>query len=595
MSWQFTPYVIPLILAALISISLGLYAWGRRKSIPAGTSFAVLMLLLTEWSLGYTLELGSTDLPTILFWARVEYLGIALVTVAWFVFALQFANQDKWLTRRNLILLAVVPAFTQLVVWTNEAHGLMWSRTALDTSGPFPALDTTFGPWFWVHSAYSYVLLLLGTILIIRSTLSSPRLYRLQSGFLLLAVLAPWLANGLYLSGLSPLSQIDLTPFAFTLTGLALAWSLFQFRFLDLAPVAHQAIVESMGDGVIVLDEQNRIVDLNPAAQQIIGRSAATAVGQVAGQVFAAWPDLVERYRTVFDVSSEIVLGVGAAQRYFDLRISPLLDRRRRLTGRLIVLRDISGRKQAEMELAQARDRAIEADRLKTELLAKVSHELRTPLGVILGYTEMLQMGIYGPLSEAQKQPTQEVVNSTNYLTNLVGDLLTQAQLNADKFKLNISCFTPTDLVEVVRAKMEPLARAKVLTFTTDITADVPAALYGDFNRLQQILLNLVGNAIKFTEQGSVRIGLYCPDPSRWAIQVADTGPGIPEDAQALIFEAFGQVDGSITREYSGVGLGLSIVKQLTELMDGRITLTSEMGQGSVFTVSLPLMAETES
>ncbi|HXV42786.1 MAG TPA: HAMP domain-containing sensor histidine kinase [Anaerolineae bacterium] len=245
-------------------------------------------------------------------------------------------------------------------------------------------------------------------------------------------------------------------------------------------------------------------------------------------------------------------------------------------------------------ELVVARDQAVAASSFKTELLARVSHELRTPLAAILGFTEMLRVGVYGALSDKQLQLTQEVIDSTYFLTNLVGDLLSQAQLDAGKFKLYINSFNCTHIFDNVHAKMNPLAQAKGLTLTTEIAADVPATLWGDPHRIQQILINLVSNAIKFTEQGAVRMRLYQPDANHWALQVSDTGPGIPSEAQIYIFEPFRQVDGSVTRTHGGVGLGLSIVKQLTTLMGGEITLTSEVDHGSVFTVSLPLVPVQE-
>lgn len=244
-------------------------------------------------------------------------------------------------------------------------------------------------------------------------------------------------------------------------------------------------------------------------------------------------------------------------------------------------------------ELVIARDQALEASRLKTELLAKVSHELRTPLGVILGFAELLQAGLYGPLSEKQQTPTQEIVDSTHYLTDLITDLLSQAQLDTGRFELKLYAFNPADLLTNLYSKMNPLAQAKGLTLTTIIAADMPVTLWGDPNRIQQILLNLVGNGIKFTKQGGVEVQIYQFDADHWTLQVSDTGPGIPVAAQEYIFEPFRQVDGSVTREHGGVGLGLSIVKQLTTLMRGQITLTSEVGQGSTFNVILPFIEAT--
>ena len=242
-----------------------------------------------------------------------------------------------------------------------------------------------------------------------------------------------------------------------------------------------------------------------------------------------------------------------------------------------------------ERELVVARDHALQASRLKTELLARVSHELRTPLGAILGFTEMLQIEVFGPTNEEQRQIMTQVIQSTQYLTTLINELLDQAKLEAGQLKLNIIPFNPVDLVKDVQAKMNVLAQVKSLTLNTKISGNIPTILSGDPIRLQQILVNLISNSIKFTDRGSIQINLSMPDNHHWAIQVSDTGLGIPLTAQTLIFEPFRQADGSITRSYGGTGLGLSIVKQLVTLMGGQITLESRVGQGSTFMVTLPL------
>ncbi len=253
------------------------------------------------------------------------------------------------------------------------------------------------------------------------------------------------------------------------------------------------------------------------------------------------------------------------------------------------VVNDITEEKEAEAVLRAARDQALEANRFKTQLLAKVSHELRTPLTAILGYAEMLEFGIYGTLDDEQTTALNEVIDSGIYLKSLVNELLDQAQLEAGKFKLEMKSFTLTKLVEEIHSRMDVLAQGKGLSFVSTIANDLPDTLIGDAPRIQQILVNLVSNAIKFTEQGKVHLSLLALDSTHWALQVSDTGVGIPPEAQSYIFEPFQQVDGSVTRKFGGSGLGLSIVKQLTSLMDGQIKLESQVGQGSTFTIILPL------
>jgi signal transduction histidine kinase len=250
---------------------------------------------------------------------------------------------------------------------------------------------------------------------------------------------------------------------------------------------------------------------------------------------------------------------------------------------------EIEARKRASDALVVARDRALEASRLKSQLLANVSHELRTPLGAILGFAEMLKGGYYGPVSEKQGDTITKIIETNQDLTQLVGELLDQAQLEAGKLKLQAVLFQPKDMVEGVENRLQVLARENGLTLTCEIDPALPPKLVGDPARLQQILLNLGGNAIKFTPSGTVSISLYPENEYEWAMAVKDEGIGIPQKAQAYIFEPFRQVDGSITRIHEGSGLGLSIVKQLTTQMKGRIQLESEQGKGSLFTVYLPL------
>jgi two-component system cell cycle sensor histidine kinase/response regulator CckA len=355
MSWQYTPYVPPLLIAAAMSVALALYAL-RRRHVPGAVPFAVLMLGAAEWSVGYTIELGNAGLSARVFWSNVNFVGIVTIPTAWLVFALQYAGYEKWLTRRNLVLLAIEPFVTLLLAWTNESNGLFRSDVRLDTSGSVSMLAVTYSTGFWVNVVYSYLLIFLATLLLLRVFIRSPHLYRGQIGASLISLLPPLVGNALHIYGWSPFPHLDLTPFSFTLSGVAIAWGFFRFRLFDLVPVARDAVIEGMEDGVMVLDTQNRIVDANRLAAQIIGRPVSEIVGQPAAQVLSAWPDLIERYSGVTETRTEIALDVDEAQRQYDLRISPLYDRRGRLAGRLFVSRDITDRKQAEALLREERE-----------------------------------------------------------------------------------------------------------------------------------------------------------------------------------------------------------------------------------------------
>ena len=249
----------------------------------------------------------------------------------------------------------------------------------------------------------------------------------------------------------------------------------------------------------------------------------------------------------------------------------------------------------ANKELARANERLRELDRLKSKFVSMVSHELRTPLGAIQGFAEMLQAGIYGSLSKKQEDALERISKNTRRLLMIVNDLLDQARIEAGELSIRPTIFSPSDLTEDLKSTVGVLVERKGLELTTEVADDVPDSLYGDKERLHQILVNLTDNAIKFTDEGGVHVHICRPDgkhTSHWAIEVSDTGPGISEEDEELVFAPFRRVDDSMTREHVGVGLGLSIVKQLVELMNGEIILESEPGQGSTFTVVLPLQPE---
>jgi signal transduction histidine kinase len=263
------------------------------------------------------------------------------------------------------------------------------------------------------------------------------------------------------------------------------------------------------------------------------------------------------------------------------------------LAGAVLVLMTVALAIVVRQGLTSRLGRAVEAERLKSQLLTSVSHELRTPLAAIKGYAQLLNEEAYGSSTAEQQTTFQRILINTTQLEGMVNNLLDRAQIEQGKVVLKKSPFIPADLIGTTHSALSILAKTKGLELTSEITLDVPARLTGDMLRLQQILFNLTSNAIKFTEKGSVQARIFLPDASHWALQVIDTGIGIPADLQSEVFKTFWQVDSSATRQYRGSGLGLSIVKQLADLMGGEVTLASQPGKGSTFTIIFPMEAES--
>jgi PAS domain S-box-containing protein len=363
MYFQYISYVWLLLASAVIMAALGIYAW-RHRTVPGAAPFAVLMLMAVVWSLANGLEMAGADLSTKIFWANIQYPCYVTIPVAWLALTLQYIGRDEWLTRRRLAWLSIEPLLTVALVWTNDLHGLLRRNVYLDIGGPFPVVGKTFGPWFWVHAVYTYLLLLVIICLYIKTLLRMPLLYRKQIVVLLLSFLLPLVWNLLYNFGLSPVPRHDLAPAVFSLAGVGVAWGLFRYRLFDIVPVARATVIESMDDGVIVLDAQNRVVDLNPAAHEVLDLPASQAVGQPATRVLSTWPDLIALCRDAAVTRIESVLGAGDAQHHYNLRASPLTDRHGHPTGRLIVLHDVTELKHSQAQLlAQRQTLAVLEDR----------------------------------------------------------------------------------------------------------------------------------------------------------------------------------------------------------------------------------------
>jgi PAS domain S-box-containing protein len=353
MAWQETPYTIPLLVVSAISAGLGIYIWHRHRMAAAKT-MALIWLAGGVWILGYTLELASADLPTKVFWSKVMYIPVVTASTAWLVFTLQYTGREQWVTLRNLVLLCILPVATVVLIFTNEYHGLIWKSTTLNTEGAFLLSENIHGIWFWVHTAYSYALVLCGSFLLVQMLFRSLHLYRWQIISLLLASFFTVLSSVLEILDLYPLPYVLVVVILFPAAGLAVAWSISRFLPGDIVPVARGTIIESMSDSVIVLDPQDRIVDVNPTAQQLIGAPASELLGRPLREVWPSWPGQIHVPR---NQNEEIVVNEKAETHIYDVRISPLKDWRGSLVSQTVVLRDITDRKRAEELLLESEEK----------------------------------------------------------------------------------------------------------------------------------------------------------------------------------------------------------------------------------------------
>jgi PAS domain S-box-containing protein len=345
MDWNVLPYLIPYLISLATSTAVGVYAW-RRRDVKGAAPYAWVAFSQAFWTLGYTFELLSPGLRGKIFWDDLQWLGGIGWSVAFLAFAFEYTGYKPPRPRWFWTLVNAPPAIFVLLLATNSLHGWVRSDAWLVPGEPFSALEYDFTLVVWIWAVYGYVMILAGLGVLAARYLRPRALYRAQLGIIVVGTLFPLIGTMLTLVGVTLTFHRDMTPLTFAFSNLIVTLGLFRYRLFDIVPVARDTAIEGMFDAVFVLDTNDRLVDLNPAAQEMIGQTASQAIGQVADVVFASWSDLVERFRDVREARVEVV--VGEDRDHLDLSVSSLHSRRGRFTGRLIVARDITERRRTE-------------------------------------------------------------------------------------------------------------------------------------------------------------------------------------------------------------------------------------------------------
>ncbi len=523
------------------------------------------MVMAFIWSFGYALEVAGVDLPTKIFWANVQYFCFAGCAVAWLAVALHMTGRGSWLTSSRLALLSIIPAITLALVWTNDLHGLIRRDVFLDTSDPFPVISKSYGYWYWALLVYTYALLGTTVVLLLRMLLASRGPFRIQPLALLAGLLLPVGCSLAYTFGLSPVGGVDLAPAAIGISGIVVAVGIFGYKLFDLAPVARDAVVEGMRDGVITLDGQDRVVDFNAAAGVMLEGLSESSIGRQYRESLAPWPALVEICQDRSKGWAEASLDTGEGRREVDVRVSLLFDRCGFTVGRVILMQDVTERRRAHSELLQ-QQRALavldERDRL--------ARELHDNLAQVLGYVS------------TQGQAARELLSQGDPL--VAGEMLTRlitvtqnAQGDAREYiaGTGTGVLTRLGLLPALDEYLGQFSQSSGLR--TELVAQ-PGIEQGMFEPVVEVqLLRIVQEALtnvrKHANARTARVVLSM-EGNKGEVIVEDDGQGFPPEQLPV----FGRQS-----------FGLRVMRERAMEFGGDVQVTSVPGCGTRVVVRVPL------
>ncbi len=568
----FHPAILPFAVSVIVMMSISVYGYLHRE-FPASKELSQLMLVQALWVIFYIMELVSPELDAKIFWLKVKYLVAPATAVLWLVLCFVLTENRQVLTRTFYVISIGWSASISLIAITNDWHKLFWEEFRL-VPGILESV-VVHGSLFPFYSIPSLSIVPISlSFFAIHSR--KARFYRDRSALLILGGLMPpiaWVTGRL---GIGTSLGMDPVVLGLCLATVIYAIAVFQFQVLDVLRVAQRLIINNIDVGMIVVDDNKKLLGINPHAQTIFPSA------EVGGQLEGIFPEARDTELKDGDEWEYLVAddAENEAETYYLVRISEVANEQVGKLGHALILWDISESKAAE----KASRESMEA---KSRFFANVSHELRTPLHGISGLLELLKRT---DLDEKQEQYLDKATASARLLLTLINDVLDITRIESERLEFELAPFSLQEVAEGVRSVIGVNAAQKGLDFIVDID-QLDRLLVGDSLRLTQVLTNLTANAVKFTNKGYVklvaRIGKTDDSRATVVFSVSDSGIGIPEHQQHSLFNAFSQIDSSTTRQFGGTGLGLAISQQLVKRMGSKIAVESAEGKGSQFSFAL--------
>lgn len=582
---------------AYLSISwcvgwLALFAWLQRNDVEAPP--ALLLLGDALWLFGYGAATSTYDFGARVFWAKFQFLGAGILIIGLISLTMTYAGYTRWLTWRNKLLIALVPLTGALLAWTNEAHHLIWIDIQSGNYSGISLLSFRYGAFFWVYLGFYYLAGAFSTFGFAKIFHSTRGLRRKEAAILLAATLFPFIGNLIYMSGVNFIPELDLTLPGFTLMVLIFFWGFMGNRILGLSAIPRSQAIETMPDAFAILDMYDRVIDINRTALNFLGLTRNQALGYSLQQLMPYEVPKLSTYQNSWNLQEELQLGTPEAPMYFSMSITPLYDWRKRLSGRMTIIRDINELHRREVAIKEARDllenlnqrlveemtsreiaqnQVFEQQRLLAvmEVRERLARDLHDNLGQVLGFFSMqaeasrqyLRDSDLSAMDAQLASISKAALDSQLQLRKTIRELKTPGKIERrffSKMALFIAKFEHNYGIRV-QQEIDPAVRKR--GFDSNVST-----------QLINILQEALNNTAKHSNAASMRIEIsQSPDRRQAEIVIMDDGKG------------FTPMDFIEDRSHFGLGF----MQERAQLAGGEFHVQSEPGQGTCITIRVPL------
>ncbi|MCU9613441.1 ATP-binding protein [Caldibacillus lycopersici] len=577
-----TFFVMILFIATGLMLFIAYLSFRKRHlAIAKYTSF--VMLASSFYSFGYAFELLSTDLHSVKFWLKVEYIGSPFISTFWLIFILHFTGYQHLLKKWVIALLFVIPTLTLIFHYTNDWHHFYYRNLQL-ADNPLQLSKTMLekGPWYWIQVIYNHLLGASGVVFFARMYVKAKPIVKKQIIMMMLGTLSPWFANFIYLF-LGDNWKIDLTPIGFTLTGIFLVWAIYRFNLNRLVPVAIQTVFETMQDGVLILDYEDNVTSMNRAAKHIFDQLLpATNHNDSIYHILSNYPDVLLKLHSPI---SRISLKKGQENRYYDMKVSPIYEKESIELGKLITINDVTQVTLYQEELLTNANQLAELGEFKDNLFTVIAHDIRDPLAILINLLDLLE-------EELQNYDIEEVTafHEMNWrLRNtykLVEQLLDWYRSQQGKLIFRPVVWNLSSVINQTIESIKIKSKQKNIHIRSSVAENVQ--VYADIEMVKLIIRTLLSNAIKFSEiNGEIELGAVI-EGSQVKVFVKDFGVGVDREIAKTLFRKVQQMSITGTEGEEGTGLGLYLAGKFVEMNGGTIWFESNIGEGSTFFFSLP-------